>query len=147
MARHRPAAAAAVLAVALAGAACGGGADQGTQPAPDVTTFEQGGFDDLPLVPRSDPFGPRSETGGVVARTYRAVGVSPQGVIEFYRRVLPDAGWDPAEPAFRNDTATRQDWVTADRRLEVSASPVPDRRDPSAPQDAVQYSLVLRPRP
>lgn len=132
----------------LAGAACGGDGEEreGTQPAPDVTTFEQGRFDDLPVFPRSDPFGPRSEKDGVVARTYRATGADPGQIIDFYARELAGQGWRMAEPVFRSDAETRGDWVVDDYRLEVSATRVDDDRDPAPANAVAQYSLVLRPR-
>lgn len=127
---------------------CGGDGEEqpATQPAPGVTTFEQGRFDDLPLLPDSERFGPRSEKDGVVAQTYRTDGVTPQEVVDHFERELPPSGWRMAEPVHRSDTGSRGDWVTDDWRLEVSAAPVPDRRDPSSPEEVVQYSLVLRPR-
>lgn len=134
-----------VLFCAVALCACAG-SDEGTQPAPDVTTFEQGRFDDLPLLPKSEPMGARTEKNDIVSRTYRAVGVTPEGVIEFYRRELPSAGWRETEPGFREDTESRGDWVTDDWRLEVSSQRIDDRQNPSADQVVVQYSLVLRPR-
>lgn len=149
MQRSREHVVAALVAVVLAVlAGCGEKREerQGTQPVPDVTTFEQGRFDDLPLLPDSRPFGPRSEKDGVVSRTYRTNGVTPEGVVDYYERELPTAGWEKAEPVHRSDTEWRGDWVIDDWRLEVSAAPVPDRRDPSSPEVAVQYSLVLRPR-
>lgn len=117
-----------------------------TQPAPNVTTFEEGTFDNLPLVPRSQPFGARSETAGVITRTYRATGVTPDGVIAFYERALPPHGWQAAESSQRTDTSWRADWVTSAWRLEVTSVPVPDRDNPAATETVVQYSLVLRPR-
>ncbi len=43
--------------------------DEGSQPAPAVTTFGQGDFENLPLPPRSEPLGERSEEDGAVARS------------------------------------------------------------------------------
>ena len=136
-----------VFAVVFVVPACGGDDQRaGRQPAPDVTSLEQGRFDELPLLPDSEPFGPRTEKDGIVARTYRAAGVTPEAVVAFYERELPSAGWRPAEPAFRADTESRSDWVTDEWRLEVSSTRIEDRRAASADQVVVQYSLVLRPR-
>lgn len=135
-------------AVMLAGPACGGDGEdrEGTQPAPDVTTFEQGRFDELPVFPRSDPFGPRSEKDGVVARSYRATSADPGQIIDFYARELAGRGWRMAEPVFRSDAESRGDWVLDDYRLEVSATRVDDDRNPTSADAVAQYSLVLRPR-
>lgn len=130
----------------LAGCGDDGEEQAETQPAPGVTTFEQGRFDELPLLPGSERFGTRSEKDGVVAQTYRTNGATPQVVIDHFEQELPAGGWRMAEPAHRGDAESRGDWVTDDWRLEVSAAPVPDRGDPSSPQEIVQYSLVLRPR-
>lgn len=135
------------LVVAL-GAACGGGDEerQDTQPAPDVDTFQQGLFEDLPKLPGSEPFGPRSEEGDIVARSYRLTGWTPAYVVDFYEVELPPLGWRETQPIFRSDTEARGDWVNDEWRLEVSATSIPDRRAESADQRVTQYSLVLRPR-
>jgi hypothetical protein len=126
--------------------ACGSADErEGTQPAPGVTTFEQGRFDDLPLLPDSDPLGPRHEQDGIVTRSYRTTGVTPEGVIDFYDRELSAAGWRMVEPEFREDTESRADWVVDEWRLEVSATQIDDRQNASSDRFTVQYSLVLRP--
>lgn len=137
----------AVLAMAAALGACGSDDDQAdpTQPAPDVTTFQQGVFGDLPQVPGSEPFGERSEKDGVVTQTFKTKGITEQGVIDYYAQALPERGWVASEPVFREDTPFRADWVKGDLRLEISAAKVEDRDTPSAEQTEVQYSLVLRP--
>ena len=64
--RSSVAAAAGVLTMAALG--CGSGEKQpAAQPVPEVTSFERGRFDDLPVFFRSDPLGPRSEKDGVVS--------------------------------------------------------------------------------
>lgn len=135
-----------VLAATLA--SCGEREERAeTQPAPNVTTFEQGAFDDIPLFPRSEPVGPRSEKEGVVARSYRARGATPQGVLEYYRDALDERRWELVGDIEELGVGTYQaDWVSGDRRLRVSAT-----REPAlggeAPSDqvVVQYSLTLRP--
>ena len=119
---------------------------EGTQPAPDVTSFEQGRFDNLPVFPRSDPFGPRSEKEGIVSRSYRATGVTADEIIDFYAEELAADGWEMTEPVFRSDTETRGDWVVDDYRLEVSAARIDDDRNPTSENVVIQYGLVLRPR-
>ncbi|HVF76437.1 MAG TPA: hypothetical protein VM938_15480 [Acidimicrobiales bacterium] len=49
-------------------AACGGGDGPATQRMPSETAFQRGNFDDLPLHPRSEPLGVKTETDGVSTR-------------------------------------------------------------------------------
>ncbi len=129
--------------------ACGrNGPDEGTQPAPAVTTFEQGRFGDIPLFFRSEPVGPRSEKDGVVARSYKATGASPQQVLEFYRDGLPPR-WTMVTPIEKLGVNTfRADWVDESYRLRVSATrePLLDRDDDVVEPIVSQYSLTLHPR-
>lgn len=139
--------AAATVAVGLL-AGCGEREERaGTQPAPDVTTFEQGLFDDLPLFPRSEPAGPRREENGVVARSYRARGATPEAVLEHYRDVLDEQRWSLVGSIEQIGVGTyRAEWVSGEHRLRVSATRAPGF-DPQAPSDQVevQYSLTLSP--
>ncbi len=123
--------------------------DPAAQPAPDVTTFEQGRFDELPQFPRSDPVGPRTEKDGVVARSYRARGTSPEQVLEFYRDAL-DERWQMVTPIERLGPGTfRAEWVADDYRLLVSATRegTLDAPDDAANPAVAQYSLTLHPLP
>lgn len=141
-------AAAAALIVAALGA-CGEDEEQAeTQPAPAVTTFEQGRFGDVPLFPRSEPIGPRSEKREVVARSYRARGTTPEGVLEYYRDALDQQRWTMLGPIKQIGVGSyRAEWASGDRRLRVSATRAPgfDSEAPSE-QALVQYSLSLRPK-
>ena len=134
--------------LALVVAACASrGTEPATQPAPDVTTFEQGLFDDLPQFPRSDPVGPRTDKDGVVTRSYRARGTSPDQVLEFYREAL-DEGWNMVTPIERVGVGTfRAEWVREDHRLLVSATreETLDPPDDAANPVVSQYSLALHP--
>ncbi|MFP5327138.1 MAG: hypothetical protein ACLGHT_06630 [Acidimicrobiia bacterium] len=127
---------------------CGrAGPDEGAQPAPAVTTFEQGRFDDIPLFPRSEPVGPRSEKDGVVARSYKALGASPEQVLDFYRDGLPSQ-WRMVTPLERLGVDTyRADWEDGQYRLRVSATLEPLLRGPNEASNAAvsQYSLSLHP--
>ncbi len=119
-------------------------AREGAQPAPDVTTFEQGRFDDLPQFPRSDPLGPRSEKSGVVSRSFVAKGATAEQVMQFYEQSLQ--GWQQVEPSHLVGTSThRAKWARDKWFLEVSTSSYASSIDD--PMEArVQYSLVLIPR-
>jgi len=134
-----------VMALSLVLAGCGRDRQsrEGTQPAPAVTTFEQGRFDDLPLFPRSDPIGPRSEKDGVVARSYTARGTTSERLLQFYEGNLP--GWRQVEPIRKFGTSSyRAAWTRGNWLLEVSSGASPAFDDAGDAQ--VQYSLVLRPR-
>lgn len=144
--RYRYLAVTTFLVCVMSLASCGPETDNPALPSPNVTTFEQGVFDKLPQLPRSEPFGPRSEKKGVVTRSYKAVGYTPAGVIDYFDRVLTGTSWTRTTPVYRADTRARGDWVTDERRLEVSATRVPDRSNASSRESVVQYSLVLRPR-
>ncbi len=135
-----------LLAVVLAG--CGSrDADPATQPAPGVTTFEEGRFDNLPQYPRSEPLGPRTEKRGVVARSYKAPGASPEQVLDFYRDALA-ARWSMVSPVEKLGVGTfGADWVGEDFRLRVTATREGDvlSQDDASRTVAAQYSLTLHP--
>ena len=135
--------------VGLGPVACArNGPDEGTQPAPAVTTLEQGPFDNLPQFPRSEPVGPRSEKDGVVARSYKATGASPQQVLDFYRDGLPPQ-WKMVAPIEKLGVETFQaDWVDESYRLRVSATreKLLDSEDEGVDPTVSQYSLTLHPR-
>lgn len=137
-----------LFAVALVTAACGGtDSDEGTQPAPAVTTFEQGVFDDIPLFPRSEPLGPRHEEDGVVAQSFRAYGTTPRGVLEHYVGSLP--AWDLVEPVTPTGTTTyRARWVRDGWSLLITSGPAPatsDGNQADVPEPHTQYSLTVSP--
>ena len=146
--RSRLLGATAVALVALAAVGCGSGTRRpAAQPAPHVTTFEQGRFDDLPVYFRSDPLGPRTEKNGVVTRSYQARGASPEQVLDFYRQAL-DHRWEMVTSIEKLGTGTfRADWVDGRYRLRVSASQAPALDSAAdAPVPALsQYSLTLEP--
>lgn len=137
----------AMLAPSLLG--CGGdSAPPEAQPAPDVTTFEAGRFDDLPLHPRSDPVGPRTETDGVITRSFTTRGATAGEVVAFYADVLPDRGWTAVDAVEETGPNARQgDWSTDGWSLRVSATDAEglDFGGESSTEVTTQYSLVLTP--
>ncbi len=137
----------AVVAAVLLGACASEEPDPVAQPAPDVTTFERGLFDDLPRFPRSEPLGPRNEEDGVIARSFKVPGAAPEQVLEFYRHALEE-NWTMLAPVERLGVGTfRADWLSDDYRLRVSAtreSELDSRQDASNTVVA-QYSLTLEP--
>lgn len=125
---------------------CGGDADAPeAQPAPAVSVFAEGDFGEIPLHPRSDPAGPRSEKADVTTRSYVARGAAPEQVLRFYEDNL--VGWTVVEPVRRDDDTYRGTWERDGRVLLVSAGPAPtvDTRPGDAGQAAVQYNLQLGP--
>ncbi len=136
----------ALLAVVLIGCRPGD-PDPVAQPAPDVTTFEQGRFDDLPQFPRSQPLSERAEERGVIARSYKATGASPQQVMEFYRDALGQR-WTMVTGIEKLGVGTlRADWVGEKYRLRVSATTESELDSPNDASETVvtQYSLTLHP--
>lgn len=134
-----------VLAAAAAAFACSDEAGP-TQPAPHATAFEPGVFDSLPVYPRSDPLSDRADENGVVARSYRAVGVLPETIIDYYDTQLSAAGWQRSAAQPQQGFVRRGDWIMDDYKVEVSAQPIDDTRNPTSVDYAVQYNVVLRPR-
>ena len=121
--------------------------DPVAQPAPGVTTFEGGRFDDLPQFPRSQPLSARTEERGVIARSYKATGASPQQVLEFYRDALGQR-WTIVTGIEKLGVGTfRADWVGEDYRLRVSATRESGLDSPNDASQTVvtQYSLTLSP--
>lgn len=138
-----------LVVIGLASQACADAETrEGAQPAPDVTTFEQGVFDDVPRFPRSEPLGSRSEKAGVVAQSFRAFGATPRAVLDYYARSLP--GWDQIEPITQTGTEDfRGRWAMDGWTLLVTAAPAPttsDGNQADVPEPKTQYSLTLSPK-
>lgn len=140
-----PLAAAACALVLAAGCGGGGASEPEAQPAPDVSVFAEGDFGEIPLHPRSDPIGPRSEKAGVTARSYVTRGATPEQVLRYYEGNLD--GWALVEPVRRDHDAYRGTWERDGRTLLVSAGPAPtvDTRPGDAGQVLTQYNLQLGP--
>ena len=134
-----------VAMLALVANGCGG-REQATQPSPVETSFEPGKFDDLPIYPRSEPLSGRNEKDGVVSRSYRSRGTSPQALLDFYADNLESVGWEPSNAANPSGSQYRGDWITDEYHLEVTAGPIDDRQNPTSDDYTIQYNLVLRPR-
>lgn len=137
---------ASTLLIGSLAAACGGGpgeGDEGTQPAPDVSSFEQGRFDDLPLPTEAEPVGRRSEQEGIVTRSYEVPDLLPVDIIEFYEQALDEQGWTTVEIEEFSQGA-RGDWSIEGYDLRVSANEAPGLDEPGS-QPSTQLSLVLSP--
>ena len=137
---------AAVVPVALV-AGCGDDGDAAdgpaAQPAPAVTTFGEGDFDDLPLPPRSTPVGERAEEDGVVSRSYEVRNTQPEALLSFYRDALAE---HPVveEPEEIGVGTHRGRWDLDGRQLTVVAQSAETLDDnPGAPEALTQLSLSL----
>ncbi|MGH9264302.1 MAG: hypothetical protein ACRD1D_06370 [Acidimicrobiales bacterium] len=139
---------AATVFAALLGVGCGSEDDPpAAQPVPGATTFEPGRFDDLPQYPRSEPLGPRSEEKGVVARSFKVSGGSPEQVLDFYVDALEEP-WRLVTGVEKLGAGTfRADWVSEDYLFRVSATREPelDSTDDASETFVTQYSLTLHP--
>ena len=114
------------------------------QPAPAVTTFGQGSFEDLPLPPRATPVSERAEEDGVVSRSYEVRNSGPDALLSFYRDALAE---HPVveEPEEIGVGTHRGRWDLDGRQLTVVAQTAETLDDnPGAPEVLTQLSLSLR---
>lgn len=132
----------ATLLVGSLAAACGDGTE-GTQPAPGVSSFEQGRFDDLPLPAEAEPVGSRSEQEGVVTRSYEVPDLLPVDIIDFYEQALDQQGWTLVQIE-ELPQGVRGDWAIDGYDLRVSANEAPGLDVPGS-EPGTQLSLVLSP--
>ena len=132
-----------LLVGALVAACEDGDGDEGTQPAPGVSSFEQGRFDDLPLPTEAEPVGLRSEQEGIVTRSYEVPDMLPADVIEFYEQALDEQGWTVRQIE-ELPQGVRGDWEIEGYDLRVSANEAPGLDAPGS-QPGTQLSLVLSP--
>ncbi|MFP5316708.1 MAG: hypothetical protein ACLGI2_00245 [Acidimicrobiia bacterium] len=136
-----------VIAFGVVATGCGGGDDNPeAQPAPDVTVFRGGVFDQLPRYPRSVDLATPTETAGVVAQTFSVRNASPREILDFYASRLDR--WRVVEPVHQvGDDAFRGSWTRDGRRLQVSAGRAPaiDVEPPTVEPPIAQYSLQLGP--
>ena len=110
---------------------------------------EEGRFDNLPQYPRSEPLGPRHEKEGVVTRSFKVQGASPDQIMSFYRDALQER-WTMITGIEKLGVGTlRADWVNDEYRVRVSATREGelDERDDVAKSVVAQYSLTLNPLP
>lgn len=134
-----------VSALVLTG--CGDGDPPEAQPAPGVTRFVEGAFEDIPLFPRTEPVGARHEKNDTTARTYKARNATAEQVLRFYDERLP--GWHQVGPVEKvGATAYRGEWMRDGRRLLVSAAPAPGlAASDEIDAPVAQYSLTLTQTP
>lgn len=154
MARVRPGSFLLLLALILAIGGAGCGADDtspSAQPAPGVTTFAEGEFGSIPVMPQSEPIGERSDTEGVVAQSFKLRNGSPQAVYDFYADALAPE-WTLVEEwhalGGAENPSYRAIWHKGQDRLVVTAAAAPTAAAGGAGESAdpvVQYSLSLEP--
>ena len=121
--------------------ACGDSDSDGpaAQPAPDVTTFGQGDFDEIPLPPLADVAGERSVRSGVVVQSYFVRNRTPEQVVRFYETYFEGEGISAiASPEPFGNEGWRGSWLVGDRELLVSALPAP-----TAGGEAVEHADVV----
>lgn len=139
----------AIIATFVVVAGCGTDSDEGTQPRPDVTTFEQGSFDDIPLVPESDPVSPPTEKNGVDARSFVVRNQTPAEVLRFYEQQLVEFTLVTAPEDIGNSTYRGRWQLDGGRMLTVSATPgetlQQSGESAQAGEFSTQYSLSLSP--
>ena len=133
-----------LLVLASVASACGADGRRDAQPAPGVSVFRDGRFDEIPRYPRTDPLGGAVEKGDVVSQSFVARNATPHQVLEYYERSL--AGWSVVEPVRAvGEGAVRGAWAKDGRHLVVSAglAPTVEADDPERPM--AQYNLQLGP--
>ncbi|HEV2766420.1 MAG TPA: hypothetical protein VGV63_01780 [Acidimicrobiales bacterium] len=137
-----------VIGVSLLVAGCGTDSDKGAQPRPDVTTFEEGSFDNIPLVAESDPVTPPNEKSGVDSRSYVVRNTTPAEVLEFYEQQLAESTLVSGPEEVGNDTYRGRWELEGGRVLTVSATPggtFEQGESAQAGELLTQYSLSLAP--
>ncbi len=139
------------MGVSLLVAGCGADGDegaQGAQPRPDVTTFEEGPFADLPLVPESDPVTAPNREDGVDTRSYVTRNTMPAEVLEFYEKQLAEFTVVSAPEQIGEGTYRGRWELDGGRVLTVSATPggsLQSGDSAYAGKFLAQYSLSLAP--
>ncbi|MBW3547301.1 MAG: hypothetical protein KY452_04070 [Actinobacteria bacterium] len=127
---------------------CDADSEKGTQPRPDVTTFEEGSFDDIPRLPASEPVSPPNEEEGVDTRSYVVRNQTPAEVLQFYELQLMDQTLVSAPEEIGDDTHRGRWHLDGGRMLTVSATPgetLEPSDSPYAGELLTQYSLSLAP--
>lgn len=142
--RRRRAALAFMLAATLLAVGCGDASSGSSeaQPAPGVTSFAPGGFDELPRYPRSTSTGPRSEKAGVVTRTFAVRNATPEKITRWFNQSLEARGWDVARPPAPVGENWRGAWERDGEKVEVAAGPAPAASRDDRDELVTQYSVL-----
>ncbi len=138
---HNLAGLAGALALAVVAVGCGSGTSRPAQPAPSVTAFTGGAFDQLPRYPRTEPIGTRNDSGAISEQSFTATGATPEQVLNWYGDHL--SAWTVVDAPHKTGAADfAGEWTMGDRRLRVTAGPAPT----IGSETTVQYSLIVQPR-
>lgn len=133
-------------------AACGGEADSGDAtsgdpgalPAPNVTAFTGGTFDDIPRHPLGDPINERDNQDGVTVQSFLVRDTAPRDVIDYYQDVLAEQEMVGSIEE-TGENAYRGEWMLDGRILQVSTrlAPTGDQAQDRSSDAQTQYSLIL----
>lgn len=138
----------AATAVLIFGTACtstgGFAADE-----PNPQGLEAGELAALPLPPGTAPFGPPSQKDGTVTQSFKATGLQPGDVAQFYAEALPNRGWATSTwPAESGDHRWQGQWTRNERLLQITSEPdVDDGAGDGNGAAASQFDLVLSAAP
>lgn len=127
----------AIVAIVLCVGCCGGGAKSARSGS--RATFADGVFNDVLVYPGATPAGGRTSSNGVTAQSYFVHGVTPEQVLDFYRKELSPRWASTEAPRPEGSAGWRGTWTRAGHQLEVSAT-----HAPTAKGDTTQLSLLLR---
>lgn len=135
--------------VALLLGACGGGdggaASPEAQPAPGVTTFQEGDFEGIPLPGRATPLSERVEEEGVTSQSFEVRNIPPEELMDFYLEALAEHEV-LEQPEEIGVGTSRGRWDVDGRELTVVGQTAETLEDnPGAPEVLTQLSLSLRP--
>lgn len=137
---------AAVVLLSVTGCGDDGGPEPEAQPTPEGTSFEERGFDGIPLPPRAEPVGGRNEEDGIVVQSFSIRNRTPQDVMDFYVAQMSDD--EVVTSPEQSGTATLlAEWRLDDgRTLLVTTLPAPTAPGEADGAEVVsQLSLTLRP--
>lgn len=139
----------AVVAACAVVAGCGGGDDSTgseAQPAPGATQFQEGNFDELPLLPGAEATNDPAVEDDVTTQSFTTSSATPVRVMEFYDRELEQDGWRVVRrPAQLGAEETHRGvWQKDDQQLVVSATEL-SGTDEQGDTRTTQFSLNLGP--
>lgn len=133
-----------VLAVAVVVlAACSGTTSSSESRRATPTTFAVRRFDQLPKPTRTHAIGLRTHRRGVTIRSYESRNRTPEQILDFYDRVLPQDGWIAVPSLSEQGSPYERTYRSGGYRLRITAQMAPTVL-PDTP--VVQFSLeVSRP--
>lgn len=115
----------------------------GAQPAPSVSAFVAGDFDQLPKPPTARPLGNRADDNGVYTQSFAVRNTTLDAVFAFYNRALPGAVVTRPVADVAADTQRGQWRLPSGQLLTVTASKVHASPGTTLPAAASQYDVQL----